>query len=623
MPITRKAFTFHCFDSTVEVPFPNTKVDRELIDFYLKYDQPQYLTWSAQKITTVKVLKPTPTCKFVNVRFKITRGFANSVSMISLADLPNLNPHDWILLYNILLTNSKEYEPILEHLKRMLASYIYEVATMDQEIEKVMNKKPTVKTTQKLGDVNQMMIGQIDSKHLTVMFTKGEANRICLTSDAWTSIVTDGYLSLTAHYVNSKWVLQKRILNFSEFPPPHIGVAIAEKLSGLIKSWGIERKLFSITLDNASSNDVCVGLLKNQLHLMNSIVYDGKLFHLRCCAHILNLIVQDGLKQIDVVVEKVRECVKYVKGSSVRKTRFSQCCSRNLLDTKKALMQDVPTRWNSTYMMLSCSLYYRLAFSHHSLSDSNFHDCPSSDEWERVEKMGRFLNVFYHTTLQFLGSLYPTSNLYFPQIFGIHLKLVEEKKNPDEYMKKIATQIWNKFNKYLADFNVLLAIVVVFDPRYKLSFIEYCYKKLYGKGSSKFKAIESALYELYDEYVQASKNATTSDLTSHQWSNDNIRQINVGGESSQKNILELFSFQTSESAFSLGGRNLNEYQSSMKPDVVEALVCSRDSLFGCKVDLDVAIDNLTQNVMNLNINEDNIEVILKKLMLEEEMGILA
>lgn len=115
MPIRRKAFTFHCFDSTVEVPFPSPKVDRELIDFYLKYGQTQYLTWGAQKIITVKVLKPTPADKFVNVHFKITRGSANSVSMISLADLPNLNPHDWILLYNILLnnTNSKEYEPIV------------------------------------------------------------------------------------------------------------------------------------------------------------------------------------------------------------------------------------------------------------------------------------------------------------------------------------------------------------------------------------------------------------------------------------------------------------------------------------------------------------------------------
>ena len=126
---------------------------------------------------TVKVLKPSPAGRFVNVNFKITRGSANSVSTISLADLPSLNPHDWILLYNIFLINPTEYEPILEHLKRMLASYIYEVATMDQEIAKVMNKKPTVKPTPKPGDVNKMKMGQIDSTHLIVTFTKGEAHR--------------------------------------------------------------------------------------------------------------------------------------------------------------------------------------------------------------------------------------------------------------------------------------------------------------------------------------------------------------------------------------------------------------------------------------------------------------
>ena len=177
MPITRKAFTFHCFEATVEFPHPHPKVDRELIDFYLKYGQPQYLTWSAQKIMKVKVLKPSPAGRFVNVNFKITRGSANTVSIISLADLPNLNPHDWILLYNILLSDPREYEPILDHLKRMLASYIHELATMDQEIAKVMNKKPTVKPTPKPGDVNMMKLGQIDSANLTVMFTKGEGLR--------------------------------------------------------------------------------------------------------------------------------------------------------------------------------------------------------------------------------------------------------------------------------------------------------------------------------------------------------------------------------------------------------------------------------------------------------------
>nr|KAJ0227894.1 hypothetical protein LSAT_V11C100037890 [Lactuca sativa] len=167
MPITRKAFTFHCFDVTANVPHPNPKVDRELIDFYLKFGQPQYLTWSAQKIIKVKVLKPTQAGKFVNVNFKINRGTANTEHLISLANLPSLNLHDWILLYNILLSNQREYEPILSHLKRMLASYVHELATMDQEIAKVMNKKPTVKPTSKTGDIHKMKLGQIDSSNLT------------------------------------------------------------------------------------------------------------------------------------------------------------------------------------------------------------------------------------------------------------------------------------------------------------------------------------------------------------------------------------------------------------------------------------------------------------------------
>ena len=72
-------------------------------------------------------------------------------------------------------------------------------------------------------------------------------------------------------------------------------------------------------MDNASANDVMVDMLKNQLNLIDALVGDGGFFHIRCCAHILNLIVQEGLKEIDLAVKKVRESVKYVKGSQARK----------------------------------------------------------------------------------------------------------------------------------------------------------------------------------------------------------------------------------------------------------------------------------------------------------------
>ena len=123
---------------------------------------------------------------------------------------------------------------------------------------------------------------------------------------------------MTAHYIDRNWTLRKNILNFSLLPPPHNGVSIAEKILLLLKDWGIDKKGMCSTIDNASSNDVCIDMLKSQLrHLC-----DGDYFHVRCCAHVLNLIVKEGLKDVDEAVSKVRECVKYCKGSQARKQRF-------------------------------------------------------------------------------------------------------------------------------------------------------------------------------------------------------------------------------------------------------------------------------------------------------------
>ncbi|KAG7968128.1 hypothetical protein I3843_08G136700 [Carya illinoinensis] len=58
--------------------------------------------------------------------------------------------------------------------------------------------------------------------------------RISLTSNLWTSITTDGYMCITAHFLDKNWVLQKRVLNFSFMPPPHNGISLSEKIYNLL-----------------------------------------------------------------------------------------------------------------------------------------------------------------------------------------------------------------------------------------------------------------------------------------------------------------------------------------------------------------------------------------------------
>ncbi|CAG8768051.1 9115_t:CDS:2, partial [Dentiscutata erythropus] len=69
----------------------------------------------------------------------------------------------------------------------------------------------------------------------------------------------------------------------------------------LDKGWNL---LQTITLDNATSNDVAIHELANCILQDSFININKDLFHNRCFAYILNLIVKDGLKKILDVIRK-------------------------------------------------------------------------------------------------------------------------------------------------------------------------------------------------------------------------------------------------------------------------------------------------------------------------------
>ena len=93
---------------------------------------------------------------------------------------------------------------------------------------------------------------------------------------------------------------------------------------------------------------------------------------MRCYAHIFNSIVQDGLKDLNESIVKVRNVVRYVKSSPNRFEKFKACVEKEKIQSKSLLCLDVSTRWNSTYLMLESALKFVATFERMEEDDGYF-----------------------------------------------------------------------------------------------------------------------------------------------------------------------------------------------------------------------------------------------------------
>ncbi|XP_028754428.1 zinc finger BED domain-containing protein RICESLEEPER 2-like [Neltuma alba] len=164
--------------------------------------------------------------------------------------------------------------------------------------------------------------------------------------------------------------LKRRILNFYVVEN-HKGDTITAEIERCLLFWGID-KLFTITVDNASSNDIAISTLKDVLKHWNGLVRDGEFLHLRCCAHILNLIVSDGVKEMHKCIEAIRNAIKYVRSSLARFRKFKDLVEKMKIDSKSLLSMDCLTRWNSTYMMLENAIKFSSVFERMAKEDRDY-----------------------------------------------------------------------------------------------------------------------------------------------------------------------------------------------------------------------------------------------------------
>ncbi|XP_031269939.1 zinc finger BED domain-containing protein RICESLEEPER 2-like [Pistacia vera] len=318
---------------------------------------------------------------------------------------------------------------------------------------------------------------EVKKKKLVNLFKS--INKISLTTDLWNSSNQKlEYMVVTEHFIDNDWKLQKRVLNFVHIPAPRPGVEIAATIHKCLMEWGIENKVFGISVDNASSNDVVIKILRENLGRNKKLMCGGRLFHVRYAAHILNLMVQDGLSQIKPIIQEVSDCILYVKQSETRAIMFIEIVQMLQLPRRKLIL-DCKTRWNSTYQLLTLAIQYRDVFPMLAQLDNNFTFAPIDEDWEKLKKVWEILEAFNSATNVISGSEYPTSNLFLKEIVDIKELLDEKCSDDDDFIRAMVGKMKEKFDKYWGECNFVMAIVAVLDPRMKMRMLQFAYPQMY------------------------------------------------------------------------------------------------------------------------------------------------
>ncbi|CAG8668884.1 22330_t:CDS:2 [Gigaspora margarita] len=252
------------------------------------------------------------------------------------------------------------------------------------------------------------------------------SSKISITLDMWTSRTNMPFLCVMVHWIDYDWKLKKILLDIHMLPHSHTGKKIDEQLHAIFEAFDITTKILCATTDGA---------------------------------YLLNLIVTAGLAPIKSSIENVRNLVKAISSSLSITQDFRELeKSVSKSEAIRKISQDVLTRWNSTYLMLSVYLTMAttiVAIIRHNKSFSKYK--LSLQKEADLQAATQFLQPFYETTNVLFGSTYAT--LVFRFCFP-------------EFLKAATTQMFDKLQKYTDEiYDKIAFIAAILDSRIKLELI--------------------------------------------------------------------------------------------------------------------------------------------------------
>ncbi|KAH7843434.1 hypothetical protein Vadar_016633 [Vaccinium darrowii] len=310
----------------------------------------------------------------------------------------------------------------------------------------------------------------------------------------------DVFMCLTAHFIDDRWNLKKWVLGFRCLTDNNCEILHSATLK-TVKDWEIDSKISGLTLAESNVYNEMVEEIKDGVQQKKKLQLDGKLFCVKCCAEMFNLMANTAYKEIRDIIDKV-----------------------SLL---------IPWNSASVWYLTACKLKEALELdAMGEFSSEDFYEVPSADEWEKVKCICKLVESAEAVARSIFDTKYATANIFLHNLEELRGILFQESVSSDSFTSKVAKKMLRRLDRYLEDMFFVLSIASVMDPRYKMRYIDYISSKREASdGNSRSALVLDAVHSIYSDYVNQDleKEKSVSDSASSDSEEELPRSTDRGG----------------------------------------------------------------------------------------------
>ncbi|KAK3210742.1 hypothetical protein Dsin_015448 [Dipteronia sinensis] len=322
------------------------------------------------------------------------------------------------------------------------------------------------------------------------------------------------YTYFMVHFIDDDWKLKEKIISFKCIE----GDQIMEVLKNVLSEWGIYNNISSMVIDGYSNKYVMSSNEReNWFSGQGSLLSNSKLLCFLDLEYI-SIICSDFISSITkVLYDRMNTIFNYITEMSSKNETFQIAIDSARSLGKKVTAEVIPTKQEFEDMnnninvigLLKIALGLKEAFFELENMDRDFQSINlSKEEWFQTTTFYEFYEDLTDDTSLYK---YMTANLYFSWLCSIYTKSLVLVKLNSFISEEGSFGFARGAKKCWDEYNLVLAVAAVLDPRFKMDIVKHWYKKIYGGECETRLAIFTDYFtSVYNEYAKGTNNFQSS-----------------------------------------------------------------------------------------------------------------